>query len=151
MIKKCIIRFINGFCYSIAITVVFHLIATCFIGDIPMLPEFIDRFNNQIIAYAVQLLFIGIMSGVTSAGTIVFEAKKIGLLVQSVIFLCIMLSAWIPVSCLCWGFHKYKLSMIVTTISIVFSYIICWTIQYMLSKRDIDAINAKLLEKKEGE
>ena len=148
MLKQILIRFMNGFCYSIAITMMIQAVVMFSTGNTPMLPEYIARFDNPLNAFVSQLILIGLMSGVSSAGTIVFEAKKIGLLAQSILFLLIMLAAWIPVSCIAWGFHKYIVSMIVTICSIVVSYGICWGILYKLSRREIEAINAKLLEKK---
>lgn len=148
MLKRIIISFINGFCYSIAITMIIQTIVMLSTGNTPMLPEYAARFDNPLIAFVSQLILIGLMSGITSAGTAVFEAKRIGLLAQSILFLLIMLAAWIPVSCIVWGFHKYMVSMIVTICSIVVSYGVCWGILYKLSRREIDAINAKLHEKK---
>ena len=144
MLKQIIIRFINGFCYSIAITMLVQLFVMLAAGGAPMLPEFMNRFQEPIIAFASQLIMVGVMSGITSGGTVIFECKKVGILVQSVIFLIIMLSAWIPVSCIAWGFHRYITSMISTICSIVVTYIICWGIQYKLCRRDIDEINVML-------
>lgn len=144
MLKQIIIRFINGFCYSIAITMLVQLFVMLAAGGSPMLPEFMNRFHEPIIAFASQLIMVGVMSGITSAGTVIFECKKVGILVQSVIFLIIMLSAWIPVSYIAWGFHRYITSMISTICSIVVTYIICWGIQYKLCRRDIDEINVML-------
>ena len=148
MLKRFLIRFINGFCYSIAITMIIQTIVMLATGDTPMLPEYMARFGSPLTAYVSQLLLIGVMSGITSLGTAVFEAKRIGLLGQSILFLLIMLSAWIPVACIAWGFHKYMLSMIVTVCSIIASYSVCWVIMYKLCRKDIEAINAKLSEKK---
>lgn len=144
MLKRIIIRFINGFCYSIVITMLVQTLVMLATGETPMLPEFMNRFHEPVSAFVSQLILVGVMSGITSAGTVVFECKKVGLLVQSVIFLIIMLSAWIPVACIAWGFHRYITSMISTICSIVVTYIICWGIQYKLCRRDIDEINVML-------
>lgn len=148
MLKQIIIRLINGFCYSIAITMVVQTFVMLPTGRAPMLPEFMSRFPDPISAFEAQLILVGVMSGITSAGTVVFEFKKVGLLVQSVIFLIIMLSVWIPVACIAWGFHRYITSMISTICSIVVTYIICWGIQYKLCRRDIDKINVMLKEER---
>ena len=148
MLKRILIRFVNGFCYSIAITLVIQAVVMLSTGKPTLLPEFAARFSGEVEAFAAQLLLIGAMSGVTSAGTAVFETKRMGLLAQSGVFLLIMLAAWIPVACLAWGFHKYIESMITTIASIVVSYGICWGIQYRLCRRDIEDINAKLSEKR---
>lgn len=150
MLKKICIRFLNGFSYAIAITLVIHSIIMYFIGHAPIMPEFQAGYANELNAYAIELLLIGVMSGITSAGTVVFETKRIGMILQSILFLIIMLSAWIPVACYVWGFHKYVGSMISTTISIIGTYAICWMIRYNQYKKDIEEINAKLKKRKEG-
>ena len=147
MVKRVLTRFINGICCSVTITLIIQILVMPGMGHALLLPEFASRFDSEVMAFAAQLMLIGVMSGITSAGTVVFETKRIGLLAQSLIFLVIMLSAWIPTSCIAWGFHRYRLSMIVTVISIVVSYGITWWVQYVLCRKDIDAINAKLKEK----
>lgn len=141
MLKRIFVGLINGFCYSIAITLLIQGTQIFFAGDIPMLPEFVERFDNPVRAFAFQLLLIGIMSAITSAGTSIFECKKLGLFPQSVIFLIIILAAWIPVACYAWGFHKYMVSMVVTTVCMIATYSVCWIVMYKKCKTDIKEIN----------
>lgn len=148
MIKRILIRFVNGFSFSIAITLIYQMVMMLIMGYIPMLPEYVAHFNNQVSAFATQLFLIGIMSGITSAATVVLEAKRIGFLLQSVIFIAAMLCVWIPVACFAWGFHKYVISMISTISSILVTYGICWWIRYRACRKDIEEINARLVEKK---
>lgn len=145
--KHILIRFMNGFCYSVAITMVAQLLIMQITGEAVMLPEFAERFADEVTAFCVQLLLIGVMSGVTSAGTILFELKRPGLLWQSVLFLLVMLAVWIPTACYLWGFHKYLTSMISSLASIVVTYGICWGIQYKLCSRDVQEINQRLNRK----
>ena len=42
--KNIIIRFLNGFCYAIAITVVVQMIVVLITGTSFMLPEHVERF-----------------------------------------------------------------------------------------------------------
>ena len=145
--KKILIHFVNGFCYSVAITTVIELIVMKMIGHVAMLPEFAARFENEVTAFCVQLLLVGVMSAVASAGTILFELKRPGLLWQSILFLLVMLAVWIPTACYLWGFHKYLTSMISSLVSIVVTYGICWGIQYKLCSRDVKEINQRLNRK----
>lgn len=145
--KNILIRFVNGFCYSVAITMVIELIVMKMIGHVALLPEFAARYENDVLAFGVQLLLVGIMSGVTSAGTVLFELKRPGLLWQSILFLCVMLAVWIPTACYVWGFHKYLTSMISSLASIIVTYGICWGIQYKLCRRDVQEINQRLSRK----
>lgn len=145
--KHILIRFVNGFCYSVAITMVVLLVVMKLTGNVVLLPEFAEGFENDVIAFGVQLLLVGVMSGVTSAGTILFELKRPGLLWQSVLFLLVMLAVWIPTACYLWGFHKYLTSMISSLVSIIVTYGICWGIQYKLCSRDVKEINQRLNRK----
>lgn len=145
--KNILIRFVNGFCYSVAITMVVQLVVMKLTGNAVLLPEFAAHYENDVIAFCVQLLLVGVMSGVTSAGTVLFELKRPGLLWQSVLFLLVMLAVWIPTACYLWGFHKYLTSMISSLVSIIVTYGICWGIQYKLCSRDVKEINQRLNRK----
>lgn len=144
MTKKILIRFYHGFVTSIAITLLIDVALMMLTGEIPLLPEYSDHFVNPVCAFGIQLILVGLMSGITSAGTVVFETRKPGILVQSGLFLVIMLSGWIPVACFVWGFHKYIPSMISTLASILVTYIICWIIQYHHCRKEIEDINQLL-------
>ena len=145
--KKLGFHFLNGFCYSIAITLCIDLVVLTVTGKPVMLPEFVEKFQSETVALLVQLIFVGVMSGVTAVGGVIFELKRPGLLVQSLLFLLLMLAVWVPVACYVWGFHKYVASMISTLVSIVVTYGICWGIQYKLCRRDVQEINRRLNEK----
>lgn len=145
--KNIVIPFLNGFCYSIAITLCVDLFVLVITGNPVMLPEFAERYESETIALGVQLLLVGVMSGVTATGTAIFELKRPGILVQSVLFLLLMLAVWIPVACYVWGFHKYVMSMVSTLASIIVTYGICWGIQYKLCRRDVQEINQRLNRK----
>ena len=145
--KNIVIPFLNGFCYTIAITLCVELFILVITGNPVMLPEFAERYESETIALGVQLLLVGVMSGVTATGTAIFELKRLGILVQSVLFLLLMLAVWIPVACYVWGFHKYVMSMVSTLASIIVTYGICWGIQYKLCRRDVQEINQRLNRK----
>lgn len=145
--KKIVIHFLNGFCYSIAITLCVDWFVLAVAGEPVMLPEFAEKFESETVALSVQLLLVGVMSGVTAAGTVIFELKRPGLWVQSILFLLLMLAVWIPVACYVWGFHKYVMSMVSTLAGIVVTYGICWGIQYKLCRRDVEEINQRLGQK----
>ena len=145
--KNIMIRVLNGFCYAIAITVVVQMIVVFITGTGFMLPEYAARFDNMVTAYIVQLFLIGFISAVASAGSAIMEIKRIGLVVQSILYFVLMLGTWIPVACYLWGFHKYIASMVSCLLSIIVTYSICWGIQYKICVRDVAEINRRLQEK----
>lgn len=142
--KNFLIRFIYGFSFGLTISMVVQLIVMSIAGEIPMLPEFMDSFENPVMAYSVQMLLIGFISGVASGGTVILEWKRPGLLIQSILYLVLMLGTWIPVACYLWGFHKYITSMVSGLLSILVTYGICWMIQYNICIRDVKEINQRL-------
>ncbi len=145
--KRFLVGFVNGFSYAVVITMIVQLLIINFTDGIGMLPEYANRFDNILSAYIVQLLLIGFISGVASGGTVIMEWKRSGLVVQSIIYLLLILCTWIPVACYLWGFHKYITSMISGIFSIVVTYGICWTVQYKVCRRDVEEINQKLKSK----
>ncbi len=142
--KNFLIRFIYGVSFGLTISMVVQLIVMSIAGEIPMLPEFMDSFENSVMAYSVQMLLIGFISGVASGGTVILEWKRPGLLIQSILYLVLMLGTWIPVACYLWGFHKYITSMVSGLLSILVTYGICWMIQYNICIRDVKEINQRL-------
>ena len=136
----------NGFCYSIAITVMVQMFVMLVCQKAILLPEYAARFDNELAAYTVELLLVGVISAVASAGTVLLELKRPGLVVQSILYFLLMLAIWIPVACFLWGFHKYVASFVSTLLSIAVTYGICWGIQYRLCIRDVKEINERLQE-----
>ena len=149
--KNVLIRFANGFCYSIAITIIIQQIVVAITGISFMLPEYSARFDSEVQAYTVQLLLIGFMSAASAAGSAIMEIKRLGLVVQSVLYFVLMLVTWIPVACFLWGFHKYTTSMVSCLLSIVVTYGICWVIHYKICYKDVEEINRRLQERKEAQ
>ncbi len=145
--KGFLYRFANGFCYGVAISLVVQLVIIVLTDSSMMLPEYMEGFDNILVAYGVQLLLIGFISGVASGGVVILEWKRLGLVIQSIIYLLVMFSTWVPVACYLWGAHKYVSSMIAGVFSILVTYGICWGIQYKICRRDVKEINEMLKER----
>ncbi len=144
MVKNAVIRFCNGYAYAILITMAVQGLIMMAVGNPPMLPEFTARFDNEVAAYIVQMLLIGLISGVAAAGSVIMELKKPGLVIQSILYFCVMAVVWIPVGCYLWGLHKYPTTMLSFTLSLIVTYGICWSIQYRVCIRDVAEINHRL-------
>ncbi len=144
--RDFMIRMANGFCYSIAITAMVQLIVMAISEKSILLPEYAVRFDNEMLAFGVELLLVGFISAMASGGTVLLELKRPGLVVQSILYFLLMLATWIPVACFLWGFHKYVTSFVSTLLSMVVTYGICWGIQYRLCIRDVKEINERLQE-----
>ena len=145
MLKNAFIRGINSFMYSVGITLIALYLPLYFIdGDyLPLLPEFIARFDNATEAFVVQLILIGLSSASLGAGSVVMEMERLSLLTQSIIYLIITGFVWILVGCYCWGLHKYPVTMIGVGCSYIISYTISWIVQYRICKKSIEENNQK--------
>lgn len=148
MVKNAMLRGINSFMYSVGISLMISCLCLLFIDSdyIPLLPEFIARFDNVTEAFVVQLILIGISSASLGAGSVVMEMERLSLLAQSLIYLAITGFVWVLVGCYCWGLHKYPLTMLGVGLSYIISYAISWMIQYRLCKKSIKEINRKIIE-----
>ena len=144
--KNVILRMANGFCYSIAITALVQMFVMLVCKKTISLPEYAARFDNELAAYTVELLLVGVISAVASGGSALMELRRPGLVVKSILYFLLMLATWVPVACFLWGFHKYVTSFVSTLLSIVVTYGICWGIQYRLCIRDVKEINERLRE-----
>ena len=146
--RNYLFRMANGFCYSIAITAMVQLVVMGLTGESILLPEYAARFDNEMMAFGVELLLIGFISAMAAGGTVLLELKRPGLVIQSLLYFLLMLATWIPVACFLWGFHKYVTSFVSTLLSLIATYGICWGIQYRLCIRDVKEINKRLQEQK---
>lgn len=146
MIKNFLIRATNSYMYSIGITTVVYFIMIKGFGFIPLLDEYRAKFNNDLEALTMQLVLIGFMSLILGGGTVIFEFERIGIVAQSVIYFIISVPVWALVGNYCWAMFSHTQAIVTTMFSYTVSYVICWTIQYRLCKKDIADINKKLEE-----
>lgn len=149
MIKNMIFRGINSFMYSVAITVVFYAAIiglNLYGGKLPLLPEYMARFESPTMALLTQCLLVGVISAAFGFGSAIMEAEKIGLITQSILYFILTSAVWVPVACFCWGFHKYPGSMIGVTAGYLVSYFISWSVQYRICRKNIEEINQRLQE-----
>ncbi|MDE6024016.1 MAG: DUF3021 domain-containing protein [Lachnospiraceae bacterium] len=144
MLKNVLFRMINSFFYAIGITTVFYFFITLGRDFIPMLPEYREKFPNDVRALVVQLMLVGGMSAVLGGGSVIMELERLSLVIQSIIYFIIAASVWFFVGCFCWSMNKYPKSFASTTISFIVSYVICWIIQYKICKKSVEDINNKL-------
>lgn len=148
MIKKALILGIHSFMYSVGITLTIQCLCMLIIDGnyIPLIPEFVNHFDNSLEAFAVQLILIGLSSASLGAGSVVMEMERLSLLTQSIIYFIITAFVWGLVGCYCWGLHKYPLTMLGVGCSYIISYTISWIIQYRICKKSVDEINRKINE-----
>lgn len=140
------IRMINSFCYSIATTAVVYAIVTVVSGYVPMLPEYMAKFESDAAAMLVQLLLIGAMSAVSAGGVIFMEFERLSLVAQSVLYFVITFIPWMMVGDFCWSVTHYKIALMIFALSYAVTYFICWGVQYRVCRKNVEQINKRLEE-----
>lgn len=147
MLKKIWMRGINSFMYAVGISTVIQMILLSVMKEMtPVLPEFGAYFPNVYTAMLAQYLLIGLISAVFGAGSVIMELERVSLVVQSMLYFILTAFVWIPVGCICWGLHRYPVTMLVMGASYTVSYVFSWIVQYRLCKSSVEQINKKLLE-----
>lgn len=137
---------LNSFCCSITITAVIYAIVMVVSGYVPMLPEYLAKFESDAAAMLVQLLLIGAMSAISAGGVIFMEFERLSLVAQSVLYFIITFIPWLLVGDFCWAVTHYKKALIIFALSYAVTYFICWGIQYRLCRKNVEQINKRLEE-----
>lgn len=147
MIRKAITRAMSSFFYAIGINVVMAAILMAVVtkpGFIPVHPDFAAKFSSDLEAVIVQWILIGLTSAAFGGWSVILEMERIGLLLQSILYFILTAIVWIPVSIYCWNLGENLYSFIMIIASYLTSYIVTWTIQYRLCRRNIEAINRRI-------
>lgn len=146
-IKKVIVRGTTSFANAVAINILLALVLMKVVdkpGFVPMLPEYAERFSSDMEAFIVQCLLIGLTSMAFGAGSVIFEIARWSLVKQSIIYFIITTSVWVPVAVYCWGLGTYKNVFYSVMASYLVGYIISWSVQYKICKKEICDINQRL-------
>ncbi|MBR3772567.1 MAG: DUF3021 domain-containing protein [Clostridium sp.] len=147
--KLTVMKALQGFSYAVTINVLIGVVIMLVSKEaqvVPVVPDFADKFPSPMAAFGVQCLLIGLTSAAFAAGSRIMEIASWSLVKQSIVYFVVTAAVWIPVSVLCWGLGKYPATFFGVTGSYLIGYIISWTVQYRICKRNIEEINEKLKE-----
>ena len=146
MKKELTKRIIGGFSYAVAINVVVALICILVFKIEPLVPSYSAYFENKSMALLVQIILTGVISGTFAGGTILFEQAKLGLLLQSLLYFLLTTAVCIPITGFCWGLFVYKTSALIFLCNYSATYLICWTVAYRSSVKEVREINRRIAE-----
>ena len=152
MIKRMVVRGTNGFIIGVFLGQVTQLFISLFIGKgefFPVTDQFGLFFETEMIAVLVQFLLTGLIGVAFALGSFIFEIDKWGLLKQHVAHFLITGSVWVPVVLICWMPQSGK-GIIILLANFIGAYVITYWIQFVISKKDIQQINAALQSEKVG-
>lgn len=147
MTKKLIIRGVLSFIYAAFAGMLIELLILLCTNRpdfAPLVPSFAARFASPYVGMIVQCLFTGLIGLSFGLGSFIFEKATWGFLAQCLVHLGATAVVWIPVSVFCWGLGTHFATFLSTIISFLFTYVVTWLIQYLLLRKNIAQINARL-------
>ncbi len=106
-----------------------------------MSPDYVALFPSVTIAAYVNIFLYGIIGVTFAMSALIYEAEKMGFLIQSIIYFIITSTVSVGITMLLWQLHKYPAAFISTLSGYAATYIIMTVIEYRRLKADIKAIN----------
>ncbi len=146
MLKKMLSRALVSAPICMLINQIVGICVSLSIGDkrySPVLPAFAARFPSDTTAVIVQLLLIGLVGAVFAACSVIFEVERWSFLKQGLVHLAITLSVTIPVCLFCW-WPQNPGGLWILVGSWLFCYAATWLSQYLLFRRRVRALDAKI-------
>ncbi|EEM16648.1 MULTISPECIES: DUF3021 domain-containing protein [Bacillus] len=144
--KNIISRVVGGFVIGVIIGEIVQLLISLPLGQgeyMPVVEQFRSLFVSKMSAVTVQILLTGLIGVTFATSSLVFDIVKWSLLKQYIVHFCITALVWGPIVTLLW-MPKTSIGTLIFFIGFLGTYVITWTIQYMISKNDIKKINAAI-------
>ncbi len=146
ILKRMIISFSISSFAGLVVNLVIDLIvnATGKTGFISIAPEFAELFPTPVIAGYVNVLIYGVIGAVFSGMTLIFECRRIGVIIQWCIYFLVTFALCMLITIFVWQLHRYPQAFISTAMGYAVTYIILGVVQYRQLKEDIKVINENL-------
>lgn len=112
-------------------------------------PNFKELIKHEVIAFILQNIgfaFIGITFALCG---LFFEIARWSMLKQYATHFIITSTVWVPIVFTIWTPESIS-NVIILIFNFTLTYFITWSIQYKVSKRDIERINALIQNQKKG-
>lgn len=146
MKKKIIERTVVGFVIGIAIGQVISVLISLISGKgefFVCAPAFTELIGNEAAA-AIQTLLCGVMGMGYAAASLIWESEKLNIATQTGICFGIYAVALLPIAYFTNCMEHSVLGVLGYIGIFVASFVVVWLNQYLLLKRRIKAINAKM-------
>ncbi len=109
----------------------------------PVLPAFAARFPSDTAAVVVQMLLIGLVGATFAACSVIFDIERWSFLKQGLVHLAVTSAVSIPVCLYCWWPETAGVVWALVG-SWLFCYAATWLSQYLLYRRRVRALDAKI-------
>ena len=147
MKKKIIERTVAGFVIGIAIGQVISVLISLIAGKGEFLvcaPAFTELIGNEAAAAAIQTLLCGVMGMGYAAASLIWESEKLNIAAQTGICFGIYAVTLLPIAYFTNWMEHSVLGVLGYIGIFAASFVVVWLNQYLLLKRRIKAINAKM-------
>lgn len=147
MKKEIIDRTVAGFFIGIAISQIISVLISLIAGKgefLVCVPEFTELIGNEAAAAAIQSLLSGVMGMGYASASLIWESDKLNIAAQTGICFGIYAVTLLPIAYFT-NWMEHSVQGVLGYIGIfAASFVVVWLIQYLLLKRRIKAINAKM-------
>ena len=113
----------------------------------PSAPTFTSQFARPLDAVLVSVILWALMGLVFSAGALIFAVEKWSLRMRTIVNFLIYYLGYTPLACLAGWFPLNWKWLAFYTVIFIAAYILIWSVNSMLARREIAAINAKISSK----
>lgn len=147
MKRKAFIRCAAGFPQGIAIGHIIGILGSFFWGNghySPCAPELVEMMGGEIYAVMVQALLCGFLGAGFAGSSVIWEMEDWSLVKQTGIYFMVCSLVMMPIAYLThWMEHSVKgFFQYFGIYALIF--VIVWVIQFVVGKRNVDRMNAKL-------
>lgn len=143
-------RAAGGFVIGVMIGQIVQTIISLNTGQgeyMPVMGHFRSFFESEMTAVMLQILLTGIIGVTFATSSLVFEIAKWGSLKQYIVHFCITAVVWVPIVTVLW-MPKTYMNTVIFLINFLGTYVVTWVIRYLISKKDIQQINAAIQSKR---
>lgn len=147
MKKKIIGRTVVGFFIGIAIGQIISVLISLIAGKgefLVCVPDFTALIGNEAAAAAVQTLLCGIIGIGYAAASLIWESEKLNIAAQTGICFGIFAVTLLPIAYFTNWMEHSALGVLGYMGIFAASFVVVWLNQYLLLRRRINAINAKM-------
>lgn len=147
MRKKIIERTVSGFFFGIAIGQIISVLISLIAGEGEFMicaGEFIALIGSEAAAAAIQTLLCGVMGSGFAAASLIWESDRLNIAAQTGICFSIYAVTLLPIAYFT-NWMEHTLLGVLGYIGIfAASFVVVWLNQYLLLRKRIKAINAKM-------
>ena len=153
MKKKIILRGALGFPLGIAVGYVITICTSLIWADgyySPCVPELIESMGNEIYAVVLQALLCGLLGTGFGACSVIWEMEQWSIVKQTGIYFLIVSAVMMPIAYLLYWMEHSIAGFLEYLGIFVLIFAVIWISQFLLWKRNVDKMNARIEKTRDG-